>query len=661
MRNNARATVVLLMNWWLVTAVACAESQLSDLVDRWHWREVDRRRQAIGSLIAAGQFDEARAILDEEIQRSPEPYRETAQRARQLLDGVGSSGDAVKSTSALSSLVHASIALRAWESAVVWLERLAANRDPRTGDDSIQVAYPWCLAEAGKVEAAIGEYEKRLESARQRPNPKWSAYYEAQLAWLRVSATEGGVTGFVGRVRGRYLSGSEVGQDWIGALWALTGMLEQTWQAKDRRVLFEAIMECLNGLGDVRAVVAWENRARVEFANDDAYSADLELRAVRRISTNSTEYLPALRAVCERYPNTPAGWGARLELAQRLEGRGEFEAAILEGEKLLNADEPSSVRERWDLSGKKAVAAWLISGCYFKLGRYAEALAATQRAATKYRFPADCGLGVWSEKRRYQLREALCLGHLGRFDEAVAIYFEHATCGWSKNPKLARRLVDLYEAAGQLADLERSLNRLDDEYAKQLSDHLPPEARKQFESHRPSEVVRRVMEIRRWGAERQWEKLISLLKSGGPPMDHYGADVRESHWEAVEAARALAKAPAETTPLLVAILKEPGRGFWPHYALGLCGTEEAVAVLVAEARASDNWDHVAAVVYSLSLAGERGRRALEELAVGARANLALAIRRLQEGQLDGTRGSETQFPPIPEGLRLPKQLPKSYD
>jgi HEAT repeat protein len=166
------------------------------------------------------------------------------------------------------------------------------------------------------------------------------------------------------------------------------------------------------------------------------------------------------------------------------------------------------------------------------------------------------------------------------------------------------------------------------------------------------------MTIRAWGRTGQWDKLLEVLTrddSGGRPHEASG---RNSNWMAVEAAQALTAAPDQTVGPLMKLLSEtdkrqPLRSMWVCYALALTQTEQAAAALKTRLAQSQNWYVTCDYVYMLSLAGEPGRRVLDELAPKSHSSQADAIERLAAGKLDVTAIAEPPLPPIPAGLTLP--------
>jgi hypothetical protein len=98
------------------------------------------------------------------------------------------------------------------------------------------------------------------------------------------------------------------------------------------------------------------------------------------------------------------------------------------------------------------------------------------------------------------------------------------------------------------------------------------------------------------------------------------------NWEAIRAAQLLAKTPTEST---AALLKALGQGTvderWTAFALALCGTDDGVAWIRDRVRTEENSWGVRSFIYSLSLAGEKGKAAIADLAPDAKGNLQWAI------------------------------------
>ena len=158
-------------------------------------------------------------------------------------------------------------------------------------------------------------------------------------------------------------------------------------------------------------------------------------------------------------------------------------------------------------------------------------------------------------------------------------------------------------------------------------------------------------------AKRDWDNLISLLKIRGTGAGPDEAYARRGNWQAIEAARLLASHADETVPLLIARLAKPDRQNvkWLYYALGRCGTKEAVAALEAHALRERNCWRTNAVVYALSLAGEKGEVALTQLEKQVGGNLQGSIIRYRQGKI-GDQDEDIRFPELRHVPALPKAL-----
>jgi hypothetical protein len=110
---------------------------------------------------------------------------------------------------------------------------------------------------------------------------------------------------------------------------------------------------------------------------------------------------------------------------------------------------------------------------------------------------------------------------------------------------------------------------------------------------------------------------------------------------------------------LIARLKEADRQDvkWLYYALGRCGTEQAVAALKSHALRETNCWYTDAVVYALSLAGKRGEAVLAELEKKAEENLKGSITHYRQGKI-GDHDKDVQFPELHNVPPLPKTLEK---
>jgi len=138
------------------------------------------------------------------------------------------------------------------------------------------------------------------------------------------------------------------------------------------------------------------------------------------------------------------------------------------------------------------------------------------------------------------------------------------------------------------------------------------------------------------------------------PQDGYA---RRRTWEATEAARLLSRHADKTVPPIVAQLPEADRADvkWHYYALGLCGTDEAITALKTHALTETNGNWTDAVVYAISITGDKAAAALEELDTKARGQLKGSIARYRQGRL-GDQEKDIDFPELSNVPVLPKSV-----
>lgn len=328
-------------------------------------------------------------------------------------------------------------------------------------------------------------------------------------------------------------------------------------------------------------------------------------------------------------------WWAKavLEIGRTCKEQRRYGEAISWFQRVL--DEPEN--GRWALGdGGRFAAQWAIGDCFLEQGRYEQALAAYRATREKYPSRSGCGTCLDGELNRTALHEGACLENLGRHAEAAEGYYRRALSpGGDWNPILSSRLVDLYEAAGQVADLEAMLDA----------------------RHLPSGPLRRILEIRRMEIAQDWDSLVSLLRgehtTSGPEKQH----ARTVEYEAMEAAKRLARHPDQAVPRIKARLNtsRPQDRPWFFYALGLCGTPEAVAVLKQLALDDQNKAWAFPLAYALKVAGEGGLKAIKDLSPMATGNLKSALQVERPRDLRASE-NEITLPKIPAALKLPRQL-----
>jgi len=307
-------------------------------------------------------------------------------------------------------------------------------------------------------------------------------------------------------------------------------------------------------------------------------------------------------------------------------------------------------------------AQWETGDCLLAKGDYAGALEAYQLTEQRHPFRSWCGTCLLAYEYRYALYKGLCLEYLGRYNEAVKSYFKAVMNTPSSNPTINIRLIDLYQNTGQTTVLEKILNEIDTYLIKRLVKEHGTKIYddRDFDEHFATKTIRRVLEIRRMGEKANLPGLVELTdakESSGDTENYRG---RLQNWEAIEAAKALAQYPDKAVPLLKSKMDGDADDKLIYYALGLCGTKEAVGILKSEAIKQKNINWTIPAVYALNSAGDTGKATLDELAKLAQGNLKIAIQRFKEGKL-GDADNEIKFPRISKKIKLPERLAEIDD
>lgn len=307
-------------------------------------------------------------------------------------------------------------------------------------------------------------------------------------------------------------------------------------------------------------------------------------------------------------------------------------------------------------------AQWEIGNCLFAQKKYREALKAYQVAETKYPFQSWCGNEHAEWRHRYAFYQGLCEEWLNDTASAVRLYFMaiSGAVGLYSDPTTHLRIVNIYEAGNQVSSLEKLLQQMDGELLAKLKSHPRKENLPSDEDilkWGPTHIMRSILRLRTMEKAKDWSGLVALLKIKGTLAGPDDADARRENWEATEAAGILARHADESVPLLIARLEKTDQQDvkWLYYALGRCGTEQAVAALKAHAVNETNCWWTDAVVYALSLAGEKGQAALTELEEKAGGNLKGSITRYRQGKI-GDRDENVQFPALRRVPSLPATL-----
>jgi tetratricopeptide (TPR) repeat protein len=283
-------------------------------------------------------------------------------------------------------------------------------------------------------------------------------------------------------------------------------------------------------------------------------------------------------------------------------------------------------------------AQWEIGKCLFAKGDYEGAYLAFRTTKEKYPFQTWCGTCRAGYERDYVVYQAISLEYLGRYREAVSLYWQI----------FDPRLVELYYDTGQIEDLKAMVAKKDEVY---ISERMQKYAwtREKASEYLPSGALNDFIELYDFEKAGDW---ASLLKSA-PRL----APIKENG-KRNTAAEILARHPEQILPLIKKELDSPNSRtpYRLYYEiLGRAATDESLSVLKNLAAKEINWWVSAALVRSLSLAGAKGEKILREIEPNASENMKLAIERYRKGELE----EETEivkFPAFKPKIKLPINL-----
>lgn len=397
----------------------------------------------------------------------------------------------------------------------------------------------------------------------------------------------------------------------------------------------------------------------------DTSDALLQLANKAHKAKNYDQAFRLWRQIETDYKGTSAWGKAVYNFGIVLKEQKRFDEAIQQFKKLLAGDVNDTERGSHIMEAYRNYrpkAQWEIGDCLFAKGNYKGALQSYQAVEEKHPFRSWCGTCLWGYKYRYALYQGLCLEYLEKYNQAVKSYFRAVINGFSSNPTIHIRLADLYQGAGQTAVLEKILDETDAYLVKKVVKEHGTKIYDDpdFDEHLFTRAIRRVLEIRRLGENKDLTGLVELIKAKGTVAGPEEYRARLRHWEAIEAAKLLARYPKQAVPLLKSKMDGDADDKLIYYALGLCGTKEAVGILKSEAIKQKNINWAIPAVYALNLAGDAGKATLDELAKLAQGNLKIAIQRYKEGKL-GDADKEIKFPRISKKIKLPERLAEIDD
>ena len=361
------------------------------------------------------------------------------------------------------------------------------------------------------------------------------------------------------------------------------------------------------------------------------------------------------------FAGTPAWSEAVAYIADALARQGRYRDAIAQYRKLdtppAAGAAPGSLAWRTHRSNV-ATAIVQIAHCHFALGEYQKALECYQASEGAAAPVSFCGTCVMQHRCEVAFRQGLCREWMGDTVAGVRDYWRAAFAMDSMGaaePVVLMRLTDIYEAAGKLDVWARLLDDFDRRFFLQAERFVRREGRPfdagKFKEYLPTQLARKILEIRQLGLRKQWPELVAMLKPSGSYGRPSDPDVRRVNWQAVEAARLLARDPAAAVPLLKAALPgDPNAKAWIYYALGLCGTREAVEILLAQV---PNAYHEQAVIAALSEAGELGRKAIADLDARGIARQYIEQFRNHDPPFGPC---DLRFPPAAKDAKVPERL-----
>jgi tetratricopeptide (TPR) repeat protein len=625
---------------FMIVVIVCPRAFSQD-ADLYPWEAAVSKLQRAGALIAQKKYDEAQKFLAFCAEELPAPYNKIAEDRRANLESAAKASGSPEAYFGRWFIENAYFPLNAHEAALKFLTENPNHEEVRYK--------AWCLAELGKVSAAISEYEKKLPGA---PSD-WTAYYQKQIELLKLRSEKPRDAQVALRlVRERYFAGMEVAKDYFGALRELKRGLPYATDPNQKLEFYNLTIECLAALGDERGRFAWEDKLMRDFKGNAEVCANIMLSRVPRAKTVD-EQIALYRKIWHDYPKTNAACSAQFTIGTILRGQKKYDEAIAEFSKLFNVQ--TANRRFDDYDGR---AHWEVATILFEKGDFEAALAAFRDARQHHRLTSFCGNGNAQISYNYAFFEGRCLELLNRHDEAVRLYFPYALDGkLYAHPAIPTRVVDLYESAGQLQDLKSVLDAQDRSAAESIRATFANSGKRlsddELRSYLPSKTMRRIIELREWEKAKKWDQLIGCLRIAGTLGGPEEEWARGGNFQAVEAAKLLAKHPDETVPLIIKRFpKASADDKWFYFALGLSGSPDAVAFLKEHASHQENSWYCNTLVYCLSLAGENGKDALAELSNTATGNLKGAIHLLDIGYL-GKDDKRMTFPPIPAKLKLP--------
>lgn len=393
---------------------------------------------------------------------------------------------------------------------------------------------------------------------------------------------------------------------------------------------------------------------------EDIAAALLTLGADAHSAEDFSEALRLWRHVADQYPQTPSGPKAMYNIAKTLKSQHRYDDAIDAFIRLRDAnvnDQEPGAHLMEPYRNYRPKASWEIGLCRLVTGDPEGALRDFLNTRDNFPFQSWCGNAHWEFAYKYAAHEGICLEMLGHYDRAIGAYFRGPTDQPGGGIYVTRRIVNLYESAGQTDQLLELCDEVD---AFRLSEirRVNPELPTEFEGEwRPTAWVRAVLDIRGMNPIEHAAELIEIIdERNGSGPDTLGS--LRSNWQAVEAAGTMARKPNQSFRLLrqQTLAKHPGQRGWLFYAMSIVAPTKAIPIVADELSKATNIHHCATLAFTLQQCGSKGIAALDQIEKRAEHPHHASVR----GTLALRRRSEPDpwpdLPAAPDGTFLPVRL-----
>jgi len=279
-------------------------------------------------------------------------------------------------------------------------------------------------------------------------------------------------------------------------------------------------------------------------------------------------------------------------------------------------------------------AQWEIGNSLFGKGDYAEALEAFRLSRTKRPINTGCGTCNITIARRYNIVEGITLEALGRYSEAVVTYLK------ADEPRLA----EIYFKAGQIDDLREFVN-------KSIDDLMRKHSWNREYATRASRLGNLKIMIDAYDLEKSedWKELFKLAYRYANLRDYGGNNIPVT---------ILARHTDKLVPQMMYELRKElhANEIGVIYEiLALSETDDSITLLKSLISKNGlHWENALILIRTLNLAGDKGKRTLDELEPLSKNNLKIArdIRGTRD-DLDKFGRFEIKFPRLGQLPKLP--------